>query len=105
MDNFKVIYKILRQLEKNMGNEDFSVSVISAQAMNISYEHWEQLIIIMQDEGYIKGIITAKSIDNMYRHITEPIHPQITLKGLEYLSENTLMAKAKEMLKLSGEII
>lgn len=105
MDNFKVIYKILRQLEKNMGNEDFSVNLISAKAMNISYERWEQLMIIMQDEGYINGIITAKSIENMYRHITEPIHPQITLKGLEYLSENTLMAKAKETLKLIGEII
>lgn len=41
MDNFKIIYKILKELEKNMGNENFSVETISAERMKISFEKWE----------------------------------------------------------------
>ena len=38
MDNFKIIYKILRELEKNMGNENFNLETISASKMKISFE-------------------------------------------------------------------
>lgn len=105
MDNFKVIYKILRELEKNMGNENFSVKSISAEMMKMPFERWEQMLILMQDEGYIKGIVTTKALGDKYRHITHPIQPEITIKGLEYLANNSFMAKAKEMLQMAGEII
>ena len=88
-----------------MGNENFSVETISAEKMNISFEKWEQLLILMQDDGYIKGLVLAKEIGETYRHIVEPIKLQITIKGLEYLAENSFMAKAKEALKMAGEII
>lgn len=31
MDNFKIIYKIFRELEKNMGNENFNIETVSAE--------------------------------------------------------------------------
>ena len=105
MDNFKIIYKILQELEKNMGNEKFNITIISAEKMKISFEKWEQLLILMQEEGYIKGLVLSKDLESTYRHIIEPIKPQITIKGLEYLTNNSMMAKAKEMLKMAGEII
>lgn len=105
MDNFKIIYKILAYLEKNMGNEKISISTISAEKLGISFEKWEQLLILLQENGYIKGLIIAKDLDRIYGHIAEPIKPQITLKGLEYLAENSFMAKAKNALKMIGEII
>lgn len=105
MDNFKIIYKILRELEKNMGNEDFNIEIISAGKLKIPFDKWEQILILMQDEGYIKGLILSKDLEQMYRHIAEPIKPQITIKGLEYLADNSFMAKAKEALKMAGEII
>ena len=105
MDNFKVIYKILRSLEKNMGNDEFDIKSVSAERMNISFERWEQFLIMMQVEGYIKGLMLSNGLSSTYRHITEPIRPQITIKGLEYLAENSLMRKAKEALKMAGEIL
>lgn len=105
MDNFKIIYKILKELEKNMGNEQFSVSSISAEKMQIPFSRWEQLMIMMWDEGYIKGLVVSKSFSDKYRHIVEPIFPEITLKGLEYLSENSFMGKAKDLLKMAGDFI
>lgn len=105
MDNFKSIYRILRELEKNMGNDNFSPACISAEKMKIPFGRWEQLLILMQDEGYIKGLVLSSGLESPLRHITEPIFPQITIKGLEYLEDNSFMAKAKEMLKMAGEII
>ena len=105
MDNFKIIYKVLAFLEKNMGNEKINIAEISAEKFGISFEKWEQLLILLQEDGYIKGLVISKSLETAYGHITEPIKPRITLKGLEYLSENSFMAKAKEALKMVGEII
>lgn len=34
-----------------------------------------------------------------------PIHPQITLKGMEYLANNSFMKKAAEALKMVGDFI
>ena len=99
MDNFKVIYKILRGLEKNMGNENFDIKSISADQMKITFEKWEQLLILMQEDGYIKGLVLSNDISSLYRHIVEPIKLQITIKGLEYLANNSTIARAKEMLK------
>lgn len=105
MDNFKIIYKILKSLEKNMGNEEFDIESVSAKQLKISYEQWEQLLIMLYDAGYIKGIVVNQDMEEKFRHIIEPIYPSITLRGIEYLSENSFMAKAKEALKMVGEII
>ena len=88
-----------------MGNENFNLETISASKMKISFEKWEQLLILMQGEGYIKGLVLSKDLEQMYRHISEPIKLQITIKGLEYFAENGFMAKEKEALKMAGEII
>lgn len=105
MDNFKIIYKILRELDKNMGNENFSVKSISPEHLEIPFNRWEQLLILMQDEGYIKGLVLTANLEDSFRHIAEPIKPSITIKGLEYLAENSFMAKAKEALRMAGEIL
>lgn len=88
-----------------MGNEEFEIEAISAKQLKISYEQWEQILIMLSDAGYITGIVVAQDMGDKFRHIAEPIYPSITLKGLEYLFENSLMAKAKEALKMVGDII
>lgn len=105
MDNFKIIYKILRELERNMGNEQFEIYQVSADKLKMPYERWEQLLIMLSDNGYISGIVVSQDLEDKFRHIAEPIRPYITLKGLEYLANNTFMEKAKEVLRLAGEIL
>lgn len=99
MDNFKIIYRILRHLEKSLDYECIDIDSIQAEKLGVSYARWEQLLIMLQDNGYIKGISTTMTLDDDKRHIAEPIKPVITLKGLEYLSENTLMKKVANVLK------
>ncbi|MCI8514113.1 MAG: hypothetical protein HFI93_05725 [Lachnospiraceae bacterium] len=88
MDNFKIIYRILQELEKNIGKEDFSIQIFSPEVLEIPYGQWEQLLILMQEEGYIKGLVIEKAFEDTFQHITEPIKPGITIKGLKYLEEN-----------------
>lgn len=99
MDNFKLIYKILKILDRYKGREDFDPSLVSAQALHCDFACWESIMIELQNAGYIRGLVCTPA------HIVEPIHPAITLKGMEYLAENGMLAKAREALKLVGEII
>ena len=105
MDNFKIIYKILKFLEGSLDFEQTDVAAISHQRLGITKERWEQLLIMLQDGGYITGIVTAQSLAEDKRHIAEPIQPVITLKGLEYLAENTLLKRAAGMLKGAKDMI
>ena len=90
-DNFKFIYKILKALEAAMDCPEFDINQISADKFNISQERWSRYIEMMLDAGYIKGV-------NIYADCTDELciddnGIRITLKGLEYLSENTIMQR------------
>ncbi len=99
MDNFKIIYRILRYLEQALDCEELDPAPISHTALGITRERWEQLLIMLQESGYIDGIVCVRTMSSDRAHITEPIHPRITLKGLEYLAENSLMKKAGDLLR------
>lgn len=99
MDNFKTIYSILKHLEASLDASELDTEAISPFRLGISRERWEQILIMMQDEGYIRGLVIAKSLGDARRHIAEPIQPEITIKGLEYLAENTLMRKVAKAAK------
>ena len=90
-DNFKCIYKILKTLEKAMDYSEFDVSQISHEKLEISKERWAKYLEMMSDVGYITGL-------EIYEDITGEIMVEnsgirITLKGLEYLSENAIMQR------------
>ncbi len=99
MENFKIIYKILKHLETMMDYEYTDISAISHERLGITRERWEQILILLQKNGYIDGITSAKTLEDDKPHIVEPIKPIITLSGLKYLAENSLLKKAGNMLK------
>lgn len=99
MDNFKIIYRILKYLETSMDCNALSTEAISHIQLGITRERWEQLLIMMQDEGYIRGLVTAQSLSDSHRWIADPVAPEITIKGLEYLAENSFMKKAMNLTK------
>lgn len=105
MSNFKVIYKILRLLDKYKGREDFDYEQISAKAMGTEFEDWEQIMIELQANGYIRGLVYTQTLADKFPHLVEPIHPVITLRGMEYLAENSMMTKARDMLKMAGDLL
>lgn len=102
--HFKIIYKILLILRDAMEFEKFDSNSISHEALGISYPLWCRLIYMLYKEGYIEGIQEWKPIDSDFVKIAL-VRPEITLKGLEYLEENSLMQKAKNLAKDVIEVI
>jgi hypothetical protein len=102
MTNFKIIYKILRFLDAAMDCEEVDYSEISPFQLGVTRERWERVLIAMQDEGYIKGLVLGSSLTDNRRHIAEPIQPEITIKGMEFLANNGTLKKAAEALKTAG---
>lgn len=103
MDNFRILYKILHILEKAMDVEEFDSSSISAESLKISEARWSSLLEMLSDEGYVKGLHVSRSLDG--QTLVSVFNPRITLKGLEYLQENSLMKKAANLAKGVAEII
>lgn len=98
MDNFKVIYKILKILEKSMDLEEFDMSSISKERLELSEARWSRIMALLVAEGYVTGVEVWNSMDCGYPRICLT-RPEITIKGLEYLEENTFMKKAANLAK------
>lgn len=91
MDNFAAVYKILHALETCMDLEKANIDMFSAQKLGVSQQRWNKYIEMMYDVGYIKGVEITEYISGEKEIYCEDI--QITLKGLEYLQENSIMQR------------
>lgn len=94
MGNFKVIYNILKTIEKSMDFEEFDKESISHQRLNISYERQRILINQLVKDGFIDGILLVSSFNTETTKDVKIVKPVLTLKGMEYLEENSMMKKA-----------
>lgn len=61
-------------------------------------------MINLLEEGYIKGIVVEETIDGMLE-IYNLGECQITPKGIEYLTDNSTINKAKEFFKDLKDVI
>lgn len=104
MDNFKIIYKILKILEKSMDIEEFDKNAISKERFDLTEARWCRIIALIVSEGYVTGIDVWNSMDCGYPRVAV-VRPEITLKGLEYLEENKFMKKAADMAKGIVDVI
>lgn len=101
MDNFKVIYKILRLLEMAMDYDEFDAGQLSAECLGISKNRLNAILIMLQEEGYVRGVMYVNGLRGV------KLDPSfgITMKGLEYLEENSMMKKAAALMKGIKETI
>lgn len=103
MDNFKAVYKILAALEKAMDLPEFDAEQIGPDALGVSPERWSRYIEMMADVGYIKGVALKQDI--LGETHVEAQNIRITLKGLEYLQENSIMQKIYRAAKGVTDIV
>ena len=74
-----------------MDLEKFNPDSISPEALKISDERWNKYMEMLLDAGYIKGVKIQKYVAGGTSVDIDDI--RITLKGLEYLSENSIMQR------------
>ena len=103
MDNFKAVYKILTALEKAMDLPEFDIMQVGPDVLGVTPERWSRYLEMMADVGYIKGVSIHRDILGELRVDAKNI--RITLKGLEYLQENTVMRKIYNAAKGISEIV
>lgn len=83
MYNFIAIYRILSYLEQALDYDEPDMSQISSSALGLSVNRWLALLRLLEDAGYIE----------VFGHGT-----RITLRGLEYLQQNSLMQRAVSLM-------
>jgi hypothetical protein len=98
MDNFKIIYKILKALEKALEAEEFDPAVISPEALKITQAHWNSLLAIILEEGYVNGAVILPVLGSA-PSVKVTTNTRITIRGMEYLQENSMMKKAANIAK------
>lgn len=98
MEDFRIIYKILRILQKAMDLEEFDSEELSAEALGLTVPKWSRLMAMLLKEGYISGGQTWNTMDCGYPKVALT-RPELTMKGIEYLEENGLMKKAAGLAK------
>ena len=103
MDNFKAVYKILTALEKAMDLPEFDIMEVGPKKLCVSGERWSRYIEMMVDVGYIKGVSVHRDI--LGEICVDAKNIRITLKGLEYLQENSVMRKLYNTAKGITEIV
>ena len=89
---------------KGYDYDDPDMDFISAKTLGISQQRWNAIIEMLAENGYIKGIEIKASADRTETAISVD-NPRITLKGLEYLYENSMMHKMAQAAKGIADIV
>lgn len=76
---------------------------VSPEHLKVSEERYNRYLEMMADVGYIKGVQITKNITGETQIDAEEV--RITLKGLEYLQENSITRKMYQTAKGIKEIV
>ena len=102
-DNFKVIYKILSQLEKDMDKPSVDLDAISYEVLCITENRWLNIIEMLCRDGYIIGVTINREVSGSKNYNCDNM--AITIKGLEFLKNNSFMQKAYKAAKGLTDLI
>lgn len=107
-DDYQVlVYKILLyyygclKRKITFDSETFHHSI----GKDIDENYLADIFNMMSEEGYLNGVAITKAWGNILILSCDLSDIKITAKGIEYLTENSSMAKVKEVLKSNGGII
>ncbi len=103
-DYFIVAYRILARLyDFFKAGERAEMEAFSPDALGISNGYWVNVMESLYNEGYITGIYFSVSLGG----ITDAkiFNLKITQRGIEFLENNSCIAKAKKLLKEVKETV
>ena len=94
MDNLKIVYKVLVGIEASMDSNRFDGTFL--KALKISEERRNRILQSISGEGLIDGFERVNYPDG---YGFKAIEPRLTIKGMEFLQENSAMQKIKNGLE------
>lgn len=90
MDTLQIAYKILYALEHKDAPQ-YMGQVISPEKIGAEPEKWLEVVQSLLEEGYISGV--KISMDILGNQMVDVKNARITLKGAEYLRDNSAMRR------------
>lgn len=103
-DYFVIAYRILDYLYQcfKQGVQP-DISFISAEALQINRGYWLNMMASLHQEGYITGIAFSNAV-GQYRGL-RATDIRITQRGIEFLEDNSKMAKVKDFLQTVKDFV
>lgn len=93
-DMHVIMYKILSYLYECMKRGvDANPSNISFEVLGINQRYWTSVMKELIDRKYVKGYVVSY-VDNGV--VLTPDNPSVTMAGVEFLMDNSLMSKARD---------
>lgn len=95
-----VMYKLLAYIYDCMkkGEEPRARAIAhDGDMLSIPYPYWASIVKSMVDRGYVDGFVVTEAMGGDL--IVNAYSPRVTLEGVEFLQENSMMAKALAFLK------
>lgn len=102
-DEFKIIYQLLSYLREAMKYIQPDDTKLQYEFYGIPREQFEKIFALLVEDGYIAGVKVVRSETGTF--IAGRGNARITLKGLEYLEENSIMNKVAGIAKGIYEVI
>lgn len=102
-DVLKCVYQILKELEASLDIEHPELKGMSAQALGITEQKRNRILSMMLKDELISGVTITSYYSGFVDVDTSNI--TITLKGVEYLHENSAMVKIAKAAKGIAEIV
>lgn len=96
-DMYVVMYKIIAYLYSCMKKgEQPEDACYSYAALGIPEPYWTTVMAELVEHGYIKGVTVVRHSGGTS---IMPVGPYVTMEGVAFAQENTMMAKAKRFLQ------
>lgn len=102
MEFERTIYNIMKGFEKQLDNDTFDMNVLDHSLYHVSKVRFIRYLEMLQEAGFIQGINIVKMSNGALE--AKAFAPMITLKGLEYLADNSMMKKVTNILKGGANI-
>lgn len=97
-DMFVVMYKIIAYLYDCMKKGDKpDIKEYGFAAMGVTEPYWNKVMKQLVDHELIDGVsVIATGSGNL---IVTPVNPAVTMEGVQFAQENSMMAKAAKFLR------
>ncbi|MGN1383636.1 MAG: YjcQ family protein [Eubacterium sp.] len=106
-DMFVIMYKILSYLYECMkrGKKPNPENISwECEMFSIPEEYWEKIMVELVENGYVKDIYIINSI-GVHDGIKFGPDPSVTMEGVQFLEENSMMAKVKNAIGASFQTV
>ncbi len=98
MEYFSIVYRILKTIYDSMDYPEFSEESIMPDTLHVSAPKWTAIMAELVRNEYVTGI-TVHEAPGCVMPLIRIVKPVLTMKGAEYLEDNTMMKRVQRTMK------